>query len=91
MNDGTKLAVAFLSGAALGAVGLALLNRGKLDFEYLKPICTNLLSKGMDLKDDLMRHVESMKEDWEDMAAEARDQADARKNPVEEVAEKKQA
>lgn len=81
MNTGAKLTLAFLGGAVAGAAALALLNRGKLDFEYLKPLATELMSKGMDWKDTLMAKMEAMKENMEDLAAEARDHADARKTP----------
>lgn len=79
MNNGTKLTLAFLGGAVAGAAALALLNRGKLNFDYLKPLATELMSKGMDWKDVILAKFDAMKENMEDLAAEARDQADARK------------
>ena len=65
MSDGTKLLLVFLGGAVAGAAGLAALNRNKLDFGQMKPLLTDLMGK-----------VETMKEDIEDMAADARDKVD---------------
>lgn len=84
MNAGWKMLFAFLGGAAVGAGALAALNRGKWDFGYMKPIATNLMSKTMDLKDAVMAKVDAVREDMEDMAAEARDKADQRKAPQAE-------
>ncbi len=77
MDSGTKMFLAFLGGAAVGAAGIAYLNRNKMNFEYMKPAATRILSKGMNMKDAVVRKMAAMKEDVEDMAAEARDQADA--------------
>ena len=69
MNNGLKYGLFFLGGLALGVVGTVAVTRGKLD---LKPLATDLVSRGMDMK-------ESVKEDMEDLAAEARQAADKRK------------
>lgn len=76
MSDGTKLLLTFLGGAIAGAAGLAALNRNKLDFGHMKPLVTDLMSKSMVMKDAVMSRMETMKEDLEDMAAEAREQVD---------------
>ena len=76
MSDGTKLLLAFLGGAMAGAAGLAALNRNKLDFGHVKPMLTDLMGKGMVMKDAVMTKVEALKEDIEDMAADARDKVD---------------
>lgn len=76
MSDGTKLLLTFLGGAIAGAAGLAALNRNKLDFGRMKPLVTDLMSKSMVMKDAVMSRMETMKEDLEDMAAEAREQVD---------------
>ena len=73
MSGGTKIFLAFLGGAIAGAAGLAYLNRNRLDFSYMKPIATNCIAKGLNLKDQMMRKMTAVKEDFEDMAAEARD------------------
>ena len=72
MNNGLKYGL-FL---ALGVVGTVAVTRGKLD---LKPLATDLVSRGMDMKDAIMSKVEAVKEDMEDLAAEARQAADKRK------------
>ena len=38
----------------------------------MKPLAADLLSRGMDVKDALARKVATVKEDMEDLAAEAR-------------------
>ena len=76
MNNGLKYGLFFLSGLALGVVGTVAAARGKLD---LKPLATDLVSRGMDMKDAIMSKVEAVREDMEDLAAEARQAADKRK------------
>ncbi|WP_303927552.1 DUF6110 family protein [Desulfovibrio piger] len=76
MNNGLKYGLFFLSGLALGVVGTVAVTRGKLD---LKPLATDLVSRGMDMKDAIMSKVEAVREDMEDLAAEARQAADKRK------------
>lgn len=76
MNNGLKYGLFFLGGLALVVVGTVAVTRGKLD---LKPLATDLVSRGMDMKDAIMSKVESVKEDMEDLAAEARQAADKRK------------
>lgn len=76
MNNGLKFGLFFLGGIALGALGAVAASRGKLDF---KPLATDLMSRGMDVKDALMRKVEAVKEDVEDLTAEARLASEKRK------------
>ena len=76
MNNGLQYGLFFLGGLALGVVGTVAVTRGKLD---LKPLATDLVSRGMDMKDAIMSKVEAVKEDMEDLAAEARQAADKRK------------
>lgn len=76
MNNGLKYGLFFLGGLALGVVGTVAVTRGKLD---LTPLATDLVSRGMDMKDAIMSKVEAVKEDMEDLAAEARQAADKRK------------
>ena len=73
MSGGAKIFWSFLGGAIAGAAGLAYLNRNRLDFSYLKPIATDYMAKGLNLKYQMMRKISAVKEDFEDMAAEARD------------------
>ncbi|RRD69360.1 MULTISPECIES: hypothetical protein [unclassified Desulfovibrio] len=73
MNDGWKCALWFVGGLAVGAVAAS---RGKLDF---RPLAADLVSRGMDVKDALLNKMEALKEDVEDLAAEARLTSDKRK------------
>ncbi len=77
MNDFLKYGLLFLGGVAVGALGAAAVSRGKLD---LRPAASDLLSRGIDLKDALMGKVETLKEDAEDMLAAARQKAELRKD-----------
>lgn len=89
MNSGIKFGLFFLGGIALGALGAVALSKGKLN---LKPVAADLISRGMDVKDALMSKVEAVKEDMEDLAAEARQASEKRKAPKEtQEAEQAQA
>lgn len=76
MNETTKYGLFFLGGVVVGALGAVALTRGKLD---VKPLATDLLSSGMDLRDKLMAGVEGVKEDLADVVAEAEVKAQERK------------
>lgn len=76
MNDGWKCALWFVGGLAVGALGAVAASRGKLDF---RPLAADLVSRGMDVKDALLNKMEALKEDVEDLAAEARLTSDKRK------------
>lgn len=82
MNTGFKFGLFLLGGIALGALGAVAVSRGKLDF---KPLAADLLSRGIDVKDALMSKVEAVKEDMEDLAAEARQASEKRKAAKEVV------
>lgn len=77
MNTGTKVTLAFLGGAVAGAAALALLNRGKLDLEYLKPVASELVNKGMELKETICAKMDAVKEEIENFAAGVAEKADA--------------
>ena len=79
MNNGLKYGLFFLGGLALGVVGTVAVTRGKLD---LKPLATDLVSRGMDMKDAIMSKVEAVKEDMEDLAAEARQAAEIMRGSI---------
>lgn len=80
MNANVKYGLFFLGGVALGAVGAVAISRGKLD---VKPLVTDLISRGLDAKDAVMAKVETAKENMEDLMAEARQEAEARKEAKE--------
>ena len=87
MNSGIKFGLFFLGGIALGALGAVALSKGKLN---LKPVAADLISRGMDVKDALRSKVEAVKEDMEDLAAEAR-QASEKRKAAKESQETEQA
>ena len=87
MNSGIKFGLFFLGGIALGALGAVALSKGKLN---LTPVAADLISRGMDVKDALMSKVEAVKEDMEDLAAEAR-QASEKRKAAKESQETEQA
>lgn len=76
MNETFKYALFFMGGVAVGAIGAVAVSRGKLD---VKPLAADLLSRGMDVKEALARKVAAVKEDMEDLAAEARAAQEQRK------------
>ncbi len=63
-----------VAGTVLGAFGASLIQRGSL-----RPHTTKILSYGYDIKDMLVEKAESIKEDCEDLAAEAKEQYEDRK------------
>lgn len=68
MNETTKYGLFFLGGVVLGALGAVAVTRGKTD---LKPLATDLLAQGLQLKDKALGAVESVREDLADAVAEA--------------------
>ena len=76
MNNGLKCGLWLLGGLIIGAVGVAVVSRSKVDF---KPLATDLISRGIDVKDALLTKVEALKEDVEDLTAEARLASEKRK------------
>lgn len=83
MNSIFKYGLIFLGGLVVGALGSAAVKRGSLD---LKPLATDLISRGMDVKDALLSKVEAVKEDMQDLAAEARAKAEDRKSAPQQDA-----
>ena len=57
------------------AAGVVLTKKAK-DVKY---VAADLLSRGMDAKDAIMAKVETMREDVQDLAAEAKNASDKRK------------
>ncbi|WP_418765876.1 DUF6110 family protein [Mailhella sp.] len=82
MNDNMKYGLFFLGGVALGAIGAVAVSRGKLD---LKPFATELMSRGLDAKDALLAKAETVRENVEDMVAEAQAVSERRKTQSEEA------
>lgn len=76
MNEGVKYGLFFLGGIALGALGTVAVSRGKLN---LKPAAADLISRGLDVKDAVLAKVETVKENMEDLLAEAHDASERRK------------
>ncbi len=81
MNENLKYGLFFLGGVALGAVGAVAVSRGKLD---LKPFATELVSRGLDVKDALMARAETVRENVEDLVAEAQHASEKRRERQEE-------
>ena len=76
MNENMKYGLFFLGGLPLGAIGAVAASRGKLD---VKPLAADLLSRGMDVRDAVLAKVETVKENVDDMVAEAREASEKRK------------
>ena len=82
MNNGLKYALIFLGGALFGGLAQAALRRSNIN---LKPMAADLLSRGMDVKDAVLAKVETVKENMDDMVAEARHAAEQRREAKEEA------
>ena len=76
MNETWKAVLLFLGGVAVGAVGTVAISKNK---EHLKPLAADLLSRGIDAKDAVLGKVESVKENVEDLLAEAQHVSEQRK------------
>lgn len=88
MNETTKYGLIFAGGVIVGALGAVALTRGKLD---VKPLATNLLSTGIDLKEKLMAGVDGVREDLADVMAEAEVKSQERRAAKEAAAEASEA
>lgn len=88
MNETTKYGLIFAGGVIVGALGAVALTRGKLD---VKPLATNLLSTGIDLKEKLMAGVDGVREDLADVMAEAEVKSQERRAAKEAAAEAAEA
>ena len=55
LNQATKYGLFFVGGIAVGALGMALVSRGKLN---IKPLATDLLASGIDLRDKALAAVD---------------------------------
>ena len=83
MNSVFKYGLVFLGGLVVGALGTAAAKRGSLN---LKPLATDIISRGMDVKDALLSKMEAVKEDMQHLAAEARAKAEDRKSAPQQDA-----
>ena len=80
MDNTTKYGLFFFGGLVVGALGAMAVTRGKLE---IKPLAADLISGGMELRDKVMAGVESVKEDIEDVVAEAQVKAQERRQSQE--------
>lgn len=81
MNENLKYGLYFLGGLAVGALGTVAVSRGGVN---LKPVATQLISHGLDMKDAVLGKVETVKEGMEDLVAEAQYASEQRKEQREE-------
>ncbi len=81
-NDYVKFGLFFLGGVALGALGAVAVTKGDVK---IKPLVADALSRGLEIKDALLAKVETVKEDVDDMVAEARQAAEDRKVAAEDT------
>ena len=88
MNDTTKYGLIFFGGVLVGALGAVALTRGKLE---VKPLATNLMSAGIDLRDKVMSGVDGLREDIADVVAEAQVKSQQRRAATEAAAEAAEA
>ncbi|HBC70029.1 MAG: hypothetical protein IJ164_07595 [Duodenibacillus sp.] len=82
MNQTTKYGLIFLGGIVVGALGAAAVSRGNLN---VKPLVSDLLAGGLELKDKVMAGVEGIKEDVSDVVAEAQVKNEQRKASKEQA------
>ncbi len=83
MNESVKCGLFFVGGLVVGALGAAAISRG--DLKNVKPVLSDLLVQGMELKDKVMAGVEGIKEDVTDVVAEAQVKSEQRKAAAEQA------
>jgi hypothetical protein len=83
MNTPLKYGLFFLGGMAAGALGAVALGHKKLDY---RPLVAGLLSRGLDVKEAIARQAECLKENADDVLAEAQALSDRRKQQNAEPA-----
>jgi hypothetical protein len=83
MNAPLKYGLFFLGGVAAGAWGAVALGHKTRDY---RPLVTGLLSHGLDVKEGVSRQAECLKENADDLMAEARTLSDQRKRQDAEPA-----
>jgi len=74
LNENSKVWLGVLGGILLGAYGAAVIKRGNI-----RPGTAKILSYGYDIKDRIVEQCETIKEDCQDMAAEAKEHYEERK------------
>ncbi len=79
MQGFLKFGLVFLGGAILGALAKHTVDNN----EGLRTATTNLLSRGIDMKDCVMSKVETLKETAQDLVAEAQNTSEKRKETTE--------
>jgi hypothetical protein len=81
MNNTTKYGLIFLGGLVVGALGATAISRGNL---RVKPLLSDVLAGGMELKDKVMAGVEGIREDMADVVADAQVKSEQRKTAIEQ-------
>ena len=84
MNQNYKYGLFFLGGLAVGALGAMAISRGKLS---VKPLASDLISSGIDLRDKALAAVEGVKEDLADVVAEAQVKSQEKREAKEKAEE----
>ena len=79
MNEYLRYGLIFVGGLVVGAMAKQAIGEN----HALREAATNLLSRGMDIKDCVMSKVELIKESAEDMMAEAQSASEKRKSEAE--------
>lgn len=78
-----KCGLFLLGGIAIGAIGATVVSRGKL--KGIKPIASDLLSRGYDVREKVLEKVDVAREDISDVLAEAQAKSEERRSDKEPV------
>ena len=76
-SEVTKCGLFLLGGIVLGAIGATAVSRGKL--KSLKPLCSDILSRGYDIREKVLEKVDEAREDISDVLAEAQAKSESRR------------
>ena len=78
-----KCGLFLLGGIAIGAISATVVSRGKL--KGIKPIASDLLSRGYDVREKVLEKVDAAREDISDVLAEAQAKSEERRSDKEPV------
>lgn len=78
-----KCGLFLLGGIAIGAIGATVVSRGKL--KGIKPIASDLLSRGYDVREKVLEKIDAAREDISDVLAEAQAKSEERRSDKEPV------
>lgn len=76
-NEVVKCGLFLLGGIVIGAIGATAIKKGAL--KGLRPVASDVLSRGYDIREKVLEKVDAAREDIADVLAEAQTKSEARR------------